>query len=523
MNFRRTHPCKLLFTWLCLLALSTGSLAVDDVKNIPGYTGIFKGDLPDIKKRKVIRALVTYSRTDFFFYQGSAKGIQVELLNEYAKFINKGVKREENRIHITYIPVPFNELIPALRSGRGDIAADFLTLTGQREKQVSFTTGGNWEISELVVSNKAAGKLETIEDLSGKSVYVLNGSSYVEHLEALNRKFKKQRLAPVKIRQADPNLLSEDILEMVNAGTVKITVVDDYIARLWGKLLPDIRVHKDLAISTGNSVGWGVRKQNPALLKSLNTFSHNVKKGTLLGNMLFNRYYRNTRWIKNPTSKTELKKLAALTSLFEKYGKKYGFDSWALIAQAYQESGLDNTRKSRQGAVGIMQILPSTAADKHVNIKKVRQLENNIHAATKYLAFLRDRYFSDPAITPENRLAFTWAAYNAGPARVNKMRARAKKMGLDPDIWFLNVELAVSKYVGREPVRYVAHVFKYYVAYKLAAETAAGKTTVLSAIDLNCLMLSGWRNCMEALTVVHAPGHYCPLPGPVARGSAGSA
>jgi len=479
MNSRRTPRFHLIVLCLGALLLPAACPAVDDVRNIPGYTGTFKGDLPEIRKRKVHRALVTYNRTDFFFYKGGARGIQVEFLNEYIKFLNKGVRREENRMHVTYIPVPFNELIPALRAGRGDIAADFLTITEQREKQVNFITGGNWEISELVVSHKAARQPKSVEDLSGKTVYVLNGSSYAEHLAALNRQFRNKKLAPVRLRLADPHLGSADILEMVNAGTLKLTVVDDYIARLWKKVLPDIRVHENLAITTGNRVGWAVRKQNPALLKNLNAFSRKVKKGTLLGNMLFKRYYRDTRWIKNPTSKTAMKKLSALTELFGKYAKKYAFDSWALIAQAYQESGLDNSKRSPRGAVGIMQILPSTAADKHVNIKNVQQLENNIHAATKYLAFLRKRYFSDPAITPENRLAFTWAAYNAGPARVNKMRVQAKKMGLDPNVWFSNVELAVSKLVGREPVRYVAHVYKYYVAYKLAAEASGKKTTIL--------------------------------------------
>ncbi len=74
-----------------------------------------------------------------------------------------------------------------------------------------------------------------------------------------------------------------------------------------------------------------------------------------------------------------------------------------------------------------MQILPSTAADKNVNIKNVKQLENNIHAATKYLAFLRERYFSDQKITPENQLAFTWAAYSAGPARCEKCARRLRR------------------------------------------------------------------------------------------------
>lgn len=469
----------LAFFLISALALPAACPAIDDVENIPGYTGIFKGDLPEIRKRKVIRALVTYSRTDFFFHQGGAKGIQVEFLNEYARFLNKKAAREEDRVHVTYIPVTFNELIPALRAGRGDIAAGFLTITPHREKQVSFATGGSWRVRELVVTNKNAGALESIEALSGKSVYVLNGSSYAEHLKQLNKRFVKQGLKPVLIRQADSHLLSEDILEMVNAGTVDITVVDDYVAKLWKKVLPDIRVHEELAVSTENRVGWAVREQNPELLKSLGVFAESIKKGTLLGNMLFNRYYRDTRWIKNPLSESELERLESLVGLFEKYAKRYGFDTWALVGQAYQESGLDNRKKSHRGAVGIMQILPSTAADKNVNIKNVRQLENNIHAATKYLAFLRKRYFSDPAITPENQLAFTWAAYNAGPAKVRKMRAQAGKMGLDPNVWFLNVELAASKLVGRETVRYVAHVYKYYVAYKLAAEATEGQRSVL--------------------------------------------
>lgn len=466
---------------LFMLTLPWSSYAIDDVENIPGYTGIFKGDLPEIRKRKVIRALVTYNQTDFFFHQGGTKGIQVEFLNEYVKHLNKGVRREENRVHVTYIPVTFNELIPALLAGRGDIAADFLTITPQRETQAAFATGGNWKISELVITGKDAGKLSSLEDLSGKSVYALNGSSYIGHLEDLNARLRKKKLAPVHIVEADPHLLSEDILEMVNAGAVKITVVDDYIARLWKQVLSNILVHEDLAISTRNTVGWAVRKQNPKLVKSLNTFVGKVKKGTLLGNMLFKRYYGNTRWIKDPTSDQELKKLKKLISLFEKYGKRFGFDTWALVGQAYQESGLDNNKKSHRGAIGIMQILPSTAADKHVNIRNIGRVENNIHAATKYLAFLRDRYFSGPAITAENRLAFTWAAYNAGPAKVRKMREKAGQMGLDPNVWFSNVELAASKLVGPETVRYVAHVYKYYVAYKLADQATRGEGVILGS------------------------------------------
>jgi len=461
-------------------AVSTAR-ADDNVHEQLSVAEKFTGDLPEMRKRKRIRALVTYSKTDFFFHQGGAKGIQAEFLHEYEKFLNKGIKRAENRIHITFLPVTFNELLPALQQGKGDIAAAFLTITPQREKEVTFASGGKLKVSELVVTNKKVKSLETIEDLAGKTVYVLNQSSYVEHLRHLNETFRQKKLSPMKIEQADPNLLSEDILELVNSGVVEITVVDDYKARLWKQVLPDIRVHENLKVAEANTIGWATRKDNKALTRSIDSFALKIRKGTLLGNMLFKRYYLDTGWINNPVSKEELGKLDAFVALFRKYGERYDFDHLALLAQAYQESGLDHSKKSHRGAVGIMQLLPSTAGDPNVNIRNITNLENNIHAGTKYLAFIRDRYFKDAAINTENRLALTWAAYNAGPARVQKMRDQAKKMGLDPDIWFSNVEMAAGKMTGRETVQYVANIYKYYVAYKLASQVTHTDAVPISA------------------------------------------
>ena len=161
-----------------------------------------------------------------------------------------------------------------------------------------------------------------------------------------------------------------------------------------------------------------------------------------------------------------MKKLDKLIALFDKYGRQFGFDTWSLVAQAYQESGLDNSRKSPRGAVGIMQILPSTAAGPAVNIPDVSKVENNIHAGVKYLAYLRDNYFSDPPIAPEDRLDFTFAAYNAGPARINSLRRRAAKEGLDSNRWKGNVEYVARKSIGQETDHYVANIHMYTVAYQ---------------------------------------------------------
>ena len=198
-------------------------------------------------------------------------------------------------------------------------------------------------------------------------------------------------------------------------------------------------------------------------------------KGSLIGNVLFQRYYEDTRWIDNPLDDAEREKLEEYVGLFKKYGERYGFDWRAIAAQAYQESGLDHTKTSRRGAVGLMQVLPSTARDARVEIDDVSDLESNVHAGVKYLAFLRDAYFAGPELSEEDRVAFAWAAYNAGPTNVRRMRARARTMGLDPNRWFHHTEHAALTTVGREPVRYVANVYKYYVAYQLAGDLWDGK------------------------------------------------
>ncbi len=141
-----------------------------------------------------------------------------------------------------------------------------------------------------------------------------------------------------------------------------------------------------------------------------------------------------------------------------------------MAAQAYQESQLDQRKVSPAGAVGIMQVLPSTASQKPININNVKKVENNIHAGVKYLSFLRKRYFSDPEIAPADRVDFSWAAYNAGPTRIQKLRGKAEERGYNPNKWFNNVEHLASETIGRETVDYVININKYYVSYKFALE-----------------------------------------------------
>ena len=443
-----------------------GAISSDVI--IPGMVGrTFKDDLPGIRKRGILRALVSFSRTDFFLQGARPRGLFVELLNQYENFLNEGRKRNTPKISIKYVPVTFDRLIPALLAGEGDIAVGHLTVTPARERHINFARDERTKVDELLVMHKSVEGIHSVEDLSGRSVYVKRGSSYAEHLQGLNARLKKAGKTLIDLRQADPHLVTEDLLELVNAGVIQLTVADDFRALLWEKVLEDIVVRDDVKINEDGRLGWGVRKENPELQKSLKAFAKKVQGGTRLGNILFKRYYDNTRWIRNPLAENERKKLAQLSDLFVKYGEQYKFDWLAILAQAYQESGLDHSVVSPAGAVGIMQLLPTTAAGPNIGIADIQDLEQNIHAGTKYLAFLRDRYFSGPDFDDENRFAFSWAAYNAGPSRVRSMRRRAEQMGLDPNRWFGNVEYAALAIVGRETYRYVRNIFKYYITYKI--------------------------------------------------------
>lgn len=429
----------------------------------------YQDDLKGLLAKRLVRVLTTFNRTNFFIAGGRFYGFEYVLLKDYEKLLNKDLKKRELRVVLEFFPVPRDALMPALVEGYGDIAAAGLTITPERKERVDFTDPYLSNVNEVVVAHKRTSpRLSNIEALSGRSVFVRKSSSYYASLKALNKTLVQSGKRPVKIVVADENLETEDILELVNAGVVGITVADNHIASIWSGVLKNIVVHKDLKLRSGGQIAWMVRKNNPKLKASLNTFLKTHKKGTLLGNIYFKRYYQEERWIKNPLEAKEKRKLERYRGLFQKYAKIYDFD-WVLIAAlAYQESGLDPRKKSPSGAIGIMQVLPSTAKDKKVGVVDIHRLENNIHAGVKYLAFLRDRYFHDQSIRRRDRVRMALASYNAGPAKIHKARSLAEKMGYDPNRWFRNVELATLKLVGQETVRYVSNINKYYITYRLA-------------------------------------------------------
>jgi membrane-bound lytic murein transglycosylase MltF len=460
-------------------AKNSGLESIDTVTTSPHALTLpvkftrWTGDFDGMEKRKVIRALVINSKTGFFYDRGLARGVTVEMLQEFETFVNKKLRNPKPRVKVVYIPVATSQLASSLNDGLGDIAATGIVISPEREKLVDFTIPVMTGVKLILVTNTAAPSPKSLDELSGQEVWVNPLTLAYQALTTFNESLKKEGKPAVKLVASDSNLVEEDLLEMTNAGLIPATVAFDFRAQFWAQVYSNIRLHPDVVVRSEGDVAWAIRKNSPQLKQMLDEFFQSHRSGTAFGNVMLKRYLRDTKWVKDSTSSSELTKFKAYITYFKKYGEEYDFDYLMLAAQGYQESMLNQDRRSRAGAVGVMQVLPKYAAANPINILHVDQVEPNIHAGTKMLHHITATYFNDPGIDATNKTLFSFAAYNAGPARVAKLRSMAKKQGLNPDVWFGNVELMAAKDIGQETVQYVSNIYKYYVAYKTTLEQNA--------------------------------------------------
>ncbi len=436
----------------------------------PPAFGRRTGDLDEMVKARNIRALVILNPISFFYDKGQPRGVMYEGLEEFQKFVNQRLKTGKLQVKVTFLPMRVDQIEAALTQGVGDIIAHGIVVTPEREKRVAFSTPIQKDVSQIIVTGKDFGAVSSLADLGGKEVYVNPLTTYYENLQKANEALQKEGKTPIVIKAADKNLIDDDLVQMVNAGLIPATVTTKLRATLWSQVLDHIQPQPDLVVASGQQVAWVMRKKNPQLKQLVDEFVSSHAVGTSFGSTLLRRYLQNTKWVKNSTSAEEMKKFQTNLDLFQKYSGEYSFDYLMIAAQGYQESLLDQSKKNPSGAVGIMQVIPKYAAASPINIPNVGTAEGNIHAGVKMLRNIEDTYFNDPKIDSLNKTLFVFASYNAGPNRIARLRKEAADQGLDPNVWFNNVELVAAKDIGQETVTYVANIYKYYVAYKLAVE-----------------------------------------------------
>ena len=439
--------------------------------------GEWRGDLDGIiSERARLLRLLTVFEPMFYLVDGRKQaGAVFEAAREFETFLNEtlGKTRAADRIRIILVPVRRDELIPFIRDGRGDIAAANLTITDDRLGDVDFSDPVVSDAHEVVVTGPSADPVNSLDELSGRPVLVRRSSSYFESLQRLNRDLEARDLPPASIVEVNEILDDGAILKLVYEGRLPTTVVDSHIAEFWVEVFPDLVWNDEVRPRENTRIAWAVQKDAPQLLEQINAFVKTHKKGTLAGNILINRYMKSTDWLESNEERVVNQRLDSLKNLFQEKAALYDLDWRRLAAQAFQESGLDQSRRSSRGAIGLMQLMLATARE--MGFDDISTADANVEAGAKYMRHVIDTYFSDiehnpevdPEVAREEAYAVALAAYNAGPTRISRLRRTAESRGINSRIWFDQMEPIVAREVGSEPVKYVQNVMEFSIQIQL--------------------------------------------------------
>lgn len=426
----------------------------------PQYTD----DLDGLKKKGRLRMLTVNNAVTYYLWKGELHGFEYEEMKRFAK--SQGLHLE------VIVAREYDDLIPMLERGEGDVIAALMTDTPQRRARGVHFSRRYLETEPVLVGGRDARQPASLEELAGLRIAVRPGTSH----ETLLRSLQARGIA-LQIEPLPGDLESEDILEQVAAGQLAHAVVD----RLRAELARDngIEVRILLPLDKPQPIAWAVRAENPKLLQAINAFWKKEYRG-LHYNILRKRYFEQARGLR---AREEIRiepgtnHFTPWDAIVYREARAHGFDWRLILAQMYQESRFDPNRVSWAGARGLLQVTPRTARAHGFDPDKLSDPETGIRAGVSYLAWLRERF--PETLDVRDRLWFALASYNAGLGHVRDARRLARQLGLNPNHWFGHVEKAMLKlskkpyyskakhgYVrGREPVRYVRDIRDRYQAY----------------------------------------------------------
>lgn len=424
----------------------------------------YTGDLDDIRARGVLRVLTRNNSTSYFLYQGVEAGYDYE--------IGRWIARELGvRLEMVVAPTR-RELVPWLLDGKGDVIIAGLSTAAARADRVLFTRT-YIETPWVVVTRKRKGpRIEKVEDLAGIDLLVRPSSGAMPRLRALG-------ISGLALRGALEGLESEDLLDSVADGEVTACLVEERIARV--ELMHQKNLRIAFTLPGGPDLaGLAVRKEDVKLAAALDDFVQRHRKSTDW-NVTYMKYHSSkerTAAVRDEALRADKDgRLSPWDQHFKKAGALHDVDWRLLAAQAYQESRFDPEARSPFGAVGVMQLLPSTA--KELGCDDPKKPRQAIRAAALYLSKLMKRWKNEHDVALKDRVRFALAAYNVGPAHLDDARQLAARLGLDRNRWFGHVEKAMALLArpkhyqtvphgfarGDETVRYVSEIQTRYDAY----------------------------------------------------------
>jgi len=417
-------------------------------------------DLAQIRQSGVLRVLVNQSRHSSGEVRGSIIGVELQRLRAFEHMLN--ARPGVAPIRLQLVPTAKDRLLEALRRGEGDLVAPGELFDAPAGPLLSASHAITDEVPLVVVARQGNRRYGELSHLSGRVFALPAGSAAVPALKRLNQDLKARGLDPVEYELMDASLAVEDVLELVHSGVVPLTVVELPIAQRWASVYSRLRVDRHMVLARDGKLRWYVGRGAPNLLASVNRFLSQPLASSQTDAEL-RRLYRHGYRLQNPLGKVELTRLQRVRPVLQRHAGEQELDWLMLAALGFKESTLDPRARGAGGASGLMQITPATA--RTVGVADAGNLENNVLAASRYLARLRSQHFASARIPERERRAFLLAAYNMGPQRVQQLRAEARRRGLDGDRWFFNVERVALEQMGMRGGSYVAAVNKYYLIY----------------------------------------------------------
>jgi len=424
-------------------------------------------------------ALTGYNAYSYFVYKGQPMGFEYDLVKKLAEHFNVALEVK--------IVNNIEKMFEMLNSADGDLIAFNLTITKDRLEKVDFTNPINTS-KQVLVQRKPEKwrkmKIHEIEkllirdpaELIGKTVFVRSSSAYVQRLENLSEEIG----GDINVVEAGPGVTIEDLIAQVDSGKIDYTISDDNIAHLNSLYYRNIDAETDISLS--QRIAWAVAKNSDGFVAEVNKWLDSMKS-TVDFAVIYKKYFTNRYAFKKRVTSEYFSNtgggISKYDDLIKKYSELVGWD-WRLGASLiYQESQFNPNTKSWAGAVGLMQLMPNTAAQ--VGITNLKKPEQNIKGGFKYLAYL-DNLWKETITDSTERIRFVLASYNVGPGHIVDARNLAEKYERDPNIWFNNVEVYLqlkskSKYYndevvksgyasGKETVKYVKEILDRYDQYK---------------------------------------------------------
>jgi membrane-bound lytic murein transglycosylase F len=392
----------------------------------PGAAQVVR-DLAELRDAGRLTALLALDSTTYFVYRGEPLGFEYELLASFAR--DHALALDVEPLHDAA------RLVPALLAGEADVAAGRLVPHARPGGAVAYTAP-LYETRGAVVQRErtpaeariSARRIDSPEDLRGEVVHLPRGSPYRRTLLELSDAVSGEPTL-VEVERAS----AEALIRQVASGAIDLTVAAEDLALLEAASFREVVVEP--RVGPPHPVTFAARRTSPVLLHALDRWIARQRESGFL-ETLHAKYFRNRRAYSERTGSRYLAgrtgRLSPWDGLFRRYAGEIGWDWRLLASMAYEESGFQAKARSWAGAVGLLQLMPSTA--RRFGAPDPTQPEQNVRAGAAYLQWL-DEFWADEFPDRERRLPFVLGSYNAGMGHVADARALARKHGHDPDDW----------------------------------------------------------------------------------------